>query len=83
MNLNEINPNKMEALLNIVGKKLGMSPEQLKNEIQQGKFDNALKNMKPQDAAAFNQFINNPAMVDKFLNTPQAQALYNKLSGGQ
>jgi hypothetical protein len=83
MNLNEINPSKLEALLTIVGKKLGMSPEQLKSEIQQGKFDNALKSMRPQDAAAFNQFINNPAMVEKFLNTPQAQALYNKLSGGQ
>ena len=83
MNINEINPSKLEALLTIVGKKLGMSPEQLKSEIQQGKFDNALKSMRPQDAAAFNQFINNPAMVEKFLNTPQAQALYNKLSGGQ
>jgi hypothetical protein len=71
MNLNEINPSKLEALLTIVGKKLGMSPEQLKSEIQQGKYDNALKSMRPQDAAAFNQFINNPAMVEKFLNTPQ------------
>ena len=83
MNLNDANPNNMEALLKIVGKKLGIPPEQLKNELQSGKFDSALKNMKPQDAATFNQFLSNPAMVDKFLNTPQAQALYNKLSGGK
>ncbi len=75
-----INNNKMNELLGIVGKKIGVSPEQLKSELEAGKFDSAMKNMPQKDAAMFNQILNNPKMMEKFMSAPQAKALYEKLS---
>lgn len=73
-------PQKMEQLIKIVSGKLGISPESLKSDLEQGKFDNALKNMKPGEAATFNKMVSNPKMLEQFMSTPQAQALYNKLT---
>ncbi len=78
-----VNPKQMEQLLGIVSKKLGVSAESLKAELEQGKFDSALKNMKPNDAVTFNKMISNPKMLEQFMSTPQAQALYNKLTNGK
>ena len=78
-----MNMEQMDKLLGVVSSKLGVPKESLKKDLEQGKFDNALKNMKPADVATFNQMVNNPKMLEKFLTTPQAQALYNKLTGGK
>ncbi|MCD7730640.1 MAG: hypothetical protein LUI05_03985 [Oscillospiraceae bacterium] len=79
--MNDFNKANMNELINIVGKKLGVSPEQLKAELESGKFDSALKNMKPADEAKFNTILNNPKMLEQFMSTPQAKALYQKLTG--
>lgn len=73
----------LNGLLQVVSQKLGMSPEQLRSELEQGKFDNAMKNMNAADAAKFNQALQNPQMVEKLMSTPQAKALYEKLTGGK
>ncbi len=78
-----VNPKQLEQLLGIVSAKLGVSSESLKKDLEQGKFDSALKNMKPADAATFNKMVSNPKMLEQFMSTPQAQALYNKLTGGK
>ena len=78
-----MNPKQMEQLLGVVSAKLGVPAESLKRDLEQGKFDTALKNMKPNEAATFNQLVSNPKMLEKFMSTPQAQALYNKLTGGK
>ncbi len=81
--MDNINTNNMNGLISAVSKKLGMPAEQLKRELESGKFDSALKNMKPADEAKFNQLIKNPQVLDKFMSTPQAQALYKKLTQGK
>ncbi len=73
----------LNGLLEVVGKKLGMQPDQLRQELQAGKFDNAMKNMSASDAAKFRQAVNNPQMVEKLMSSPQARALYQKLTGGK
>lgn len=78
-NLNA-SPQQLEKLLGVVSAKLGVPAESLRRDLEQGKFDAALKNMKPSEAAAFNQIVSNPQMLEKFMSTPQAQALYNKLT---
>ena len=83
MDIRSTDPQAMEALLKTVSGKLGVPPEQLRNELMQGKFDNALKNMKPDEAKKFNAILSNPKMLEKFMSAPQAQALYNKLTGGK
>ncbi len=73
----------MEGLLQAVSKKLGVPADRLRKELQAGKFDSALQSMNPADAAKFQQAVRNPQMVEKLMSTPQAQALYRKLTGSK
>ena len=82
MNSN-IDPKKISGLLNAVSKKIGVSPEKLRTELEEGKFDSALSAMNSNDAAKFRQAVNNPKLVERMMSTPQAKALYEKLSGGK
>ena len=81
MDIRSTNPENLDALLRSVGAKLNMPPEKLKQELMQGKFDSAIKNMKPDEAQKFNAVLSNPKLLEKLMSAPQAQALYKKLSG--
>ncbi len=83
MDIRSTNQKNLDELLKTVGNKLNMPPEKLKRELMQGKFDSALKNMKPDEAAKFNQVLSNPKLLEKLMSAPQAQALYKKLTGGK
>jgi hypothetical protein len=76
-----MNSKNLSGLLNVVSKKLGISPAQLQQELETGKFDRALQNLSPAEQAMFQNAINNPGMVNMLMSQPQAQALYKKLSG--
>ena len=78
-----IDTKKADGLLKAVSKKIGVPPETLKQQLEQGKFDSALNSMNQSDAAKFQQVMNNPKLMEKFMSTPQVQALYNKLTGGK
>lgn len=83
MQQNHQPPNgNMDGLLNTVGKKLGIAPEELRQQLESGKFDAAMRNMSPQEAAKFQQAVNNPKLIEKLMSSSQAQALYRKLTGG-
>ncbi len=81
MNGNNIDPKKINGLLEAVSKKIGVPPDKLKKELEAGKFDSAISAMNKNDAAKFQQAVNNPKLVEKMMSTPQAKALYKKLSG--
>ena len=70
----KVNPNHMEGLLQAVSKKLGIPASQLRQDLEAGKFDSAMKNMSQ-------KVVNNPKIVEKLMNAPQAKALYEKLTG--
>lgn len=80
---NKFNAANMNELIGIVSRKIGVPPEQLRAELESGNFDSAINSMKPNDAAVFNQMISNPQMLEKFMSTPQATALYKKLTEGK
>ena len=61
----------------------GIPPETLEQELKAGKFDSALAGMQPAEAQKFRQAMQNPELVNKLMSTPQAQALYKKLTGGK
>jgi hypothetical protein len=81
MNRNSIDPKKASGLINAISKKIGVPPEKLKSELESGKFDSTLSAMNQKDASKFQQALNNPKLVERMMSTPQAQALYKKLSG--
>lgn len=80
---NNIDKNQLQGLLNTVSKKIGVPPEQLRKELKEGKFDSALSAMNPSESAKFQQAVKNPVLIEKLMSTPQAKALYNKLTGGK
>ena len=80
---NNFDTKKLTGLLNAVSRKIGVPPEQLRSELEAGKYDSALAAMNKNEAARFQQAVNNPGIVEKMMSTPQAKALYEKLSGGK
>ena len=81
MERKDFDEKKLSGLLGAVSKKIGVSPEKLKSELEAGKFDSTLSAMDKKDAAKFQRALNDPKLVERLMSTPQAQALYNKLSG--
>lgn len=81
MNKNNFDPDQLNGLLSAVSKKIGVPPEQLRKELEAGKFDSALAGMSKSDADKFRMAVNNPKIIEKMMSTPQAKALYEKLSG--
>ncbi len=81
MEREKMDPKQVDALLQAASKKLGISPNQLKNELESGKYDKVLQNMSAKDSAMLQKVLKNPKMVEKLISSPQAQALYRKISG--
>ena len=77
----KIDPKKADGLLKAVSKKLNIPADTLKQQLEEGKFDAALNNMGTEESQKFKMVMNNPKLMEKFISTPQAQALYKKLTG--
>ena len=50
MERKNLNPKQVDQLLQAASKKLGVPPEQLKSELESGKYDKVLKNMSQKDS---------------------------------
>ena len=74
-------PSKMDGLLEMVGKKLGVSPEQLRSDLESGKLEQAMQNLPKKEAANVQNLLKDQKKVEQLRNTPQAKALYEKLMG--
>ena len=81
MDRNSLDSSKVNGLLSAVSKKIGIPQEKLRKELEEGKFDSALAAMNKNDAAKFRRVVNDPKIIEKMMSTPQAQALYKKLTG--
>ena len=74
-------PSKMDGLLEMVGKKLGVSPEQLRSDLESGKLEQAMQNLPKKRGSECTEPVERPEKVEQLMNTPQAKALYEKLMG--
>lgn len=81
MERKDFDEKKLNGLLDAVSGKIGIPAEKLRKELEQGKFDSAISAMNKSSAEKFRKVVNNPALIEKMMSTPQAQALYRKLSG--
>lgn len=79
-NTNNFNPKALQGLLSIASKKLNTSPEQLERQLKDGTFEKALSSMPSNEAKMLQQALSNPKTAEKILSTPQARAIYEKLS---
>lgn len=81
--MSKLDSKNADELLKVVSKKLNVPADTLKKQLEEGKFDAAINNMSSSESAKFKQVMNNPKLVEKIISTPQAQALYKKITGGK
>ncbi len=74
---------QLDSLVTMTSKKLGVSEQQLRTELQKGTFDRLLGTLPKQDAAKLTAALSNPATAQMVLSSPQAKELMNKLFGNQ
>lgn len=74
---------QLNSLLSALSGKIGVSPEELKKAAGTGRTDMLLKNMNASDRSRFESVLNNREKMEKLMQSPQAKALYEKLSGMQ
>ena len=74
------NSKQLDEMLRAVSAKVGISAEKLRRELEEGRFDNAISGLQPQDRAKLQQVLSNPAKLDQIINSSQAKALYEKLT---
>lgn len=81
IHLQNINPKALESLMNMASKKLGVPPQELQKNLENGTFDKALSSMNPQDAQKLQAALSNPQLAQILLSTPQAKEIFQKLTG--
>ena len=77
----DIGQNEIDRQEHTIGRLPYQNKPSTLQDLEAGKFDSAMKNMSQKDAAKFQQVVNNPKIVEKLMNAPQAKALYEKLTG--
>ncbi len=76
--MNQPNPKAMNELIQQASQKIGVDARSLKNQIDNGKLDDIMKKLPPQQAKNFQNILNNPEMAKKLMETPQAKMIMKK-----
>lgn len=77
-NQQKVNTQGLNELIGQASQKIGTNPQDLKKQIDNGKLDDVMKKLPPQQAQQFQNILNNPEMAKKLMETPQAKMLMKK-----
>ncbi len=80
---NEVSDDKLNLLINIVSKKMGMSPNTLRSKLEDGSFDNVVKNLSTEDAKKLENVVSNPSMVEKIITSPEVRNNISTIINGK
>lgn len=83
MNNQSISPETINQLLNLAGQRMGTDPMKLKAQLEQGAFSDVLGKLPKGQSDMVSSMLNNPAALEKMLNTPKAQQMLKDLMGGR
>lgn len=83
MKKSSVNNEQLQSMLKTVSGKLGVTPEELKKALETGKIDGAVKNMGTDERQKLQSVMGNKAKLEKIMQSPQAKALYEKLTGNK
>jgi hypothetical protein len=72
---------KVNMLLNIVSKKMGVSPEVLRKKLEDGSFDNIVKGLSESDVKKLSSLANDPNKVNSILSKPENAQKLNEILG--
>ncbi len=76
-----LNNSEINNLLNGLSQRLNTSPEQLKENLQNGNLNSVVNKMNSSQAKKLQKILDDPKQSEKILNSPQAQAIIKKLMG--
>lgn len=80
---NKLNQEQMYALLQFVSKKMNTTPAALAAMLQNGGFDRLMAQMSPENAQKLQGMMGDRERAQQLLQSPQAQALIQKLLGNK
>lgn len=72
--------NNVDSMLEAVSKKLGITPQRLKEAMQKGDLSIALENMPEKDAKKLKSILGNSEMIKKMMNSAKAQELKKSMN---
>lgn len=76
---NKLSQEQMYALLQYVSRKLNTTPAALAEALANGGLDNLALHLSPDNAAKLQGMMGDKSKAQQLLNSPQAQALLQKL----
>lgn len=82
MNTNNLSAQQQQMLLQMAGKKLGISPDALRAQIENGNVQKILQ-QQGTNIPNIGSVLGNKAAMEQMLNSPEAQALIQQLKGGK
>ncbi|RPF47957.1 hypothetical protein EDD70_0765 [Hydrogenoanaerobacterium saccharovorans] len=68
---------QIDMMLKMASKKLGVTPDQLKSQLQKGDLPQGL------NAGNVQQFLNDPKKIEELLNTDNAKKILKDLMNGK
>lgn len=83
MQLGNLSPDQISKLLGIAGDKLGMQPDQIKNQIESGNLSELTNKLTPEQSQQMSQLLNDPAAVQKLLSNPQVAGFIQTFMKGK
>lgn len=81
--MSQITPDQLQALLGYASKRLGMTPEQLAQTVQNGGLSSLSNRAGVGNIQKFSELANDPQRLQQLINTPEVQAFLSKLTGGK
>lgn len=78
-----VDNSRLEALLKLTAKRMGSTPEALKDAAQNGSLSQLMGNVGENESAAMQKVLSDPEAAKKLLSTPQAQKLFQMLQGNK
>ena len=77
------NSNNYDKMLEMLSKRMGTDPSNLKSAAQKGSIDSLLRSMKPEDAQKIQSLLQNKSELERIMKSEQAQAILKHLSEGK
>ena len=77
------NNNNYDKILEMLSKRMGTDPSNLKSAAQKGSIDSLLRSMKPEDAQKIQSLLQNKSELERIMKSEQAQAILKHLSEGK
>ena len=79
MSENKLTPEQLQALLKYASQRLGTTPENLAQTVNNNGVESLASKLSPSDRAKFQAVVSDKSKMEQMLNSPQAQQLIEQL----